>query len=115
MDFNIDISTKDSDTIQGIVSGEIDAYTAPILREKLETVKIQNGIKIELDFSNVNYMDSTGLGVIVTFYKNVVANEGEIKLTGFSNRLKRLFDITGLSEIMNIEQVGKVTTNNERI
>ncbi len=115
MDFNIDISKKGTNTIQGIISGEIDAFTAPILREKLETVKIQKESIIELDFSNVNYMDSTGLGAIVTFYKNVVANEGKIKLTGFSNRLQRLFDITGLSEIMNIEQVRKVTTNNERI
>lgn len=42
-----------------ISEGEIDTFTAPVLREELETVRIVEGRKIELDLSKVNYMDST--------------------------------------------------------
>ena len=47
-------------------------------------------------------MDSTGLGVIVGVFKSVRAHNGEFKLVGLSDRLKRLFDITGLADIIDI-------------
>jgi len=101
---NIQVVFKnDNDLVKGFISGEIDAFTAPMLREKLSTVELKKGLQAELNLSDVSYMDSTGLGVIVAFFKNVNANEGHVKLTGLSARLKRLFDITGLGEIMDIE------------
>lgn len=113
MDFKLDV-VEETGKVQAILQGEIDAYTAPVLREQLDGITISEGTQVELNFSNVNYMDSTGLSVIVAFYKSVVANGGEIVLTCLSERLKRLFDITGLTDIMNIE-VRKVISNNERI
>ncbi|MET0785838.1 MAG: anti-sigma factor antagonist [Paenisporosarcina sp.] len=101
---NIQVEFKnDNDLVQGFISGEIDAFTAPMLREKLSAVELKKGLQAELNLSEVSYMDSTGLGVIVAFFKNVNANKGHVKLTGLSPRLKRLFDITGLGEIMDIE------------
>ena len=101
---NIQVVFKnDNDLVKGFISGEIDAFTEPMLREKLSTVELKKGLQAELNLSDVSYMDSTGLGVIVAFFKNVNANEGHVKLTGLSPRLKRLFDITGLGEIMDIE------------
>ena len=47
-------------------------------------------------------MDSTGLGVFVGLFKTIKANGGQLYLTGLSERLRRLFDITGLGDIMNI-------------
>lgn len=101
---NIQVVLKEEENfVKGFISGEIDAFTAPILREKLATVQPNEGLQAELDMSDVSYMDSTGLGVIVAFFKNLNAINGHVKLTGLSPRLKRLFDITGLSEIMDIE------------
>lgn len=48
-------------------------------------------------------MDSTGLGIFVAFYKKVTKENASLKLVSLSNRLVRLFEITGLSELMNIE------------
>lgn len=101
---NIQVVLKEEDNfVKGYISGEIDAFTAPILREKLSTIDLKDGLEAELNMTEVSYMDSTGLGVIVAFFKNVNANNGHVKLTGLSARLKRLFDITGLGEIMDIE------------
>ncbi|MFJ7934981.1 STAS domain-containing protein [Sporosarcina sp. NPDC096371] len=85
------------------VVGEIDAFTAPKLRESLAPAEKLKDMQAELDLSEVEYVDSTGLGVFVGFYKAVKANGGHVKITGANQRLKRLFEITGLSEVMDIE------------
>ena len=59
-------------------------------------------LKMIVDLSDVSYMDSTGLGVFVGLFKELKANEGSLILTGMSDRLKRLFDITGLADVMDI-------------
>lgn len=99
---------EDNDILRGFVEGEIDAYTAPQLREGLEAVEVQQGANIEVDLTNVNYIDSTGLGVFVAFYKRVQREGGDVRLVGLSERIQRLFEITGLSELMNIEGEKKV-------
>ncbi|MGE7622344.1 STAS domain-containing protein [Viridibacillus sp. NPDC096237] len=113
MDFKLE--TVDVQKSIAYVSGEIDAFTAPKLREQLTNIKLTESVQIELDFRDVVYMDSTGLGVIVAFYKNVISAGGDMKLRRLSPRLRRLFNITGLSDIMNIEDEGKETTNHEGI
>jgi len=99
---------EDNDILRGFVEGEIDAYTAPQLREGLDAVEVQQGANIEVDLTNVNYIDSTGLGVFVAFYKRVQREGGDVRLVGLSERIQRLFEITGLSELMNIEGEKKV-------
>ena len=85
------------------IVGEIDAFTAPVLKERLASGEQMSGLEAELDLSEVDYMDSTGLGVFVGFYKSIKSNGGHLKITGVNKRLKRLFEITGLDEIMDIE------------
>ncbi|EON71090.1 STAS domain-containing protein [Lysinibacillus sphaericus] len=99
---------EDGAKLYGFVEGEIDTFTASGLREKLEAVKITEGLEIQLDLSKVNYMDSTGLGIFVAFYKRATREDGKVKLVGLSSRLQRLFEITGLSELMDIETDKKV-------
>lgn len=103
MNISVELQTIAELHIKGLIGGEIDAFTAPILREKLEEVTLQDNIHVELNLQDVSYMDSTGLGVFVGFYKSVIAANGHMELTGLSSRLKRLFDITGLVEIMDIQ------------
>lgn len=99
---------EDGDVLRGFIEGEIDTYTAPTLREELDSIRISNNLSIELDLSKVNYMDSTGLGVFVAFYKKVNRENGHLKLVRLTSRLSRLFDITGLNELMDIESNEKV-------
>ncbi|MEW8970883.1 MULTISPECIES: anti-sigma factor antagonist [Mesobacillus] len=101
MNISIDVKEKES-TLAVKVSGEIDAYTAPQLREKLFPLSEKEGVKMVVDLSEVNYMDSTGLGVFVGVFKNVRAHDGEFKIVGLSERLQRLFEITGLADIIDI-------------
>ena len=100
---NISIDVKEKESVLAVkVNGEIDAYTAPQLREKLFPLSEKEGVKMVVDLSEVNYMDSTGLGVFVGVFKNVRAHNGEFKIVGLSDRLQRLFEITGLADIIDI-------------
>ena len=101
----------------GYVEGEIDTYTAPILRQELDAVEVVPNKKIILNLSKVNYLDSTGLGIFVAFYKRVTRENGQLAFAELTPRLLRLFEITGLSELMKIqidETNEKVEFTNER-
>ena len=98
---------QDDKEIFVTVAGEIDAYTAPKLREELLPLSEGNHKVITINLKDVSYMDSTGLGVLVGLFKQLNKNDGELKLVELSDRLKRLFKITGLSTIM------KITTETE--
>ena len=109
---------EEENVLKGFVEGEIDTFTASVLRQELDAVTIEKGQQIELDLSKVSYLDSTGLGIFVAFYKKITREQAELKFVGLTARLLRLFEITGLSELMNIEYDDndeKVEYTNERI
>jgi anti-sigma B factor antagonist len=95
------------------VAGEIDAYTAPKLREELSTLAEEGNKTMVVNLKDVTYLDSTGLGVFVGLFKELSKNNGELKLIQLSDRLNRLFEITGLSNIMNISAKSKVEDGNK--
>lgn len=102
MNIKVDITEQTEEYTKLEIAGEIDAYTAPVLREKTEPLSKQDNMKVVADLSEVSYMDSTGIGVFVGLFKGIKANGGHLQLVGLSDRLKRLFDITGLADIMDI-------------
>lgn len=103
MNLSVELSEKDS--VQCFhIAGEIDAFTASLLKEKLATVQEIPGLQAELNLSDVTYIDSTGLGVFVGFYKALKTNDGYVRIIGVNDRVKRLFEITGLDEIIDIEK-----------
>lgn len=100
---NITINiTEKNNGLHVDLHGEIDAYTAPELRDKLFQYTNSPGVQMVVDLSGITYMDSTGLGVFVGLFKALKANEGKLNIIGLSERLKRLFDITGLADVMDI-------------
>lgn len=100
---NIEINiTEMNAEVHAKLAGEIDAYTAPKVREELFKYGDKQKLHMIVDLSDVSYMDSTGLGVFVGLFKALKANDGRLTLTGMSDRLKRLFEITGLADVMEI-------------
>lgn len=95
---------RNQDTTIVYLSGEIDAYTAPKLRETLIPLAEQSGQNVTVDLSEVQYIDSTGLGIFIGALKATHVHEGTLTLTGMSERVQRLFTITGLDEVIAIEQ-----------
>ncbi|HCW3340021.1 TPA: anti sigma b factor antagonist RsbV [Listeria monocytogenes] len=108
MNISIEIKERDTDHIDIFVAGEIDAYTAPKVKEALEVYQVKEGIVLRIDLTEVSYMDS-----IVGAFKSLRQRQSELVLFGLSDRLFRLFEITGLSDIIEIKNVeGEMNGNN---
>lgn len=101
MNLVIDVS-EDTGKSTVNLSGEIDAYTAPELKEALLPLTKQNGHIVEINLEDVNYMDSTGLGIFISALKSAKENNSQMKLVNLQERVYRLFKITGLDAIMDI-------------
>lgn len=84
------------------VSGEIDVYTAPRLREALVSLVDAGNYRLIVDMERVEFLDSTGLGVLVGGLKRVRAHDGGIDLVCTQGRILRIFRITGLSKVFSI-------------
>ena len=84
------------------VTGEIDVYTAAILRERIRDLAAKGAVHIIADLSRVDFLDSTGLGAVVAAYKRVRAHDGHLKLVATAPRVKRVFEITNLNRVVPI-------------
>lgn len=82
-------------------SGDIDIVTSPDFKEVvLDMFKDSNEILI--DGENLEYMDSTGLGVLISLLKKTRSNNSKISLTNLKPNIYKLFDITGLTNVFEI-------------
>ena len=86
------------------VGGEIDVYTAPKLRDKITELVGAGTYDIVIDLEAVEFLDSTGLGVIVGGLKKVRAHDGSLRLVCTQDRLLKIFRITGLAKVFDIHQ-----------
>jgi anti-sigma B factor antagonist len=82
------------------VTGEIDAFTAPKLREQLLSLVTQaDARKVTVDLQGVDYIDSTGIGILVAALKQGKKTGCQLLLQNLTPRVDRLFRITGLHEL----------------
>lgn len=102
MDLMLNEYSAAPDIIVVEVSGEIDVYTAPRLRETLVSLVDTGNYRLIVDMERVEFLDSTGLGVLVGGLKRVRAHDGGIDLVCTQGRILRIFRITGLSKVFNI-------------
>jgi len=84
------------------VGGEIDVYTAPRLRERLIGLVEGGNYQLIVNMEAVEFLDSTGLGVLVGGLKRVRAQDGGIDLVCTQSRILRIFRITGLNKVFSI-------------
>jgi anti-sigma B factor antagonist len=80
------------------VHGEIDVATSPTLREGLIDLVNGGATRLVLDLEAVDFLDSTGLGTIVSLLKRVRTHGGDLRLVCTEARIRRLFEITGLEK-----------------
>jgi len=86
------------------VGGEIDVYTAPKLRDKITELVADGVYDIVIDMEEVEFLDSTGLGVLVGGLKKVRAHDGTLQLVCNQDRLLKIFRITGLAKVFVIHE-----------
>jgi anti-sigma B factor antagonist len=84
------------------VGGEVDVYTAPRLRERLVELVDSGARNVVVDLGRVDFLDSTGLGVLVGALKRLRAVGGTFGLVCAKEPLLKIFRITALDQVFPI-------------
>lgn len=100
---DLKIESKEEEGI-GIITleGEVDVYTAPKLKSRLIDLVDEGKYNIIVDLQKVEFMDSSGLGVLVGGLKRVKSHQGSIVLVCTQENILKIFRITGLVKVFPI-------------
>jgi anti-sigma B factor antagonist len=82
------------------LTGEVDLYTAPMLRERIRELAAGGAVHLIADLSQVDFLDSTGLGVLVGSLRRLREDGGSLALVITTPRILRIFQITGLTKAL---------------
>lgn len=84
------------------LSGRLDTITSPKLQDELTDV-LTSYNEVELDFSNIDYVSSAGLRVLLFGQKKTKASGKSMKVKNITPEVMEVFEVTGFSEILTIE------------
>lgn len=82
--------------------GEIDGFAETALDAAYETAEGENTPSVLLNFSGVNYMNSTGIALIVGLLARARKSRRQLRTTGLSEHYQEIFNITRLSDFMTV-------------
>ncbi len=81
--------------------GEIDHHNASIIREKIDAKLEETKLKkLIFNFKEINFMDSSGIGMVIGRYRMLQSQNGVVFVTNLSKEVYRIFDISGLFKII---------------
>ncbi len=101
MDLRLDVTQRDGWSVLA-VGGEVDVATAPRLRERLIALVNDEQYQIVVDLVGVDFIDSTGLGVLIGALKRVRTHGGQLLLVCTERRILKVFEITGLDRVFQL-------------
>jgi len=99
MDIGIDITQQGGTTVV-TVSGEVDLQTALRLAAALEEARATAGASIVVDLSTVDFLDSSGLGVLVTAHRETESAGRQLRLVRPRPAVGKVLTITRMSEVI---------------
>lgn len=84
---------------------EIDQHTTDKIRRKLDN-EIERFIprKVIFDFSNISFMDSSGIGMVLGRYKLIKILGGNLEIINVNKATKKIFDMSGITRVISIKQ-----------
>lgn len=93
------------DSLKAELLGDIDDHTAKEMRESIDTAaKRLRPNELELDFSGISFMDSSGIGLIIGRYKLMKMWNGSVILSGMSKRIEMIVRLSGAEKLVQMER-----------
>jgi len=100
---NFKIQRNDHDRFSTLsISGFLDAHTAPKLEEAIQSLLDDGRYAIIVNFKDLTYISSAGLGVFMGFIEEIRTKNGDIKMCRMSPKIYRVFDLLGFPTIYQI-------------
>jgi anti-sigma B factor antagonist len=84
------------------LKGFLDAHTAPVFEEEIQKLLDENRFKLVVNFEELSYISSAGLGVFMGFIEDIRENSGDIKLTSMTKKVFRVFELLGFPNLYEI-------------
>lgn len=83
------------------LNGELDHHSSSYVRDEIDDeILAKNPKNILFDMSHLNFMDSSGIGVIIGRYKFIASNGGKVGIVSMKPQIKRIYEICGLKRII---------------
>jgi anti-sigma B factor antagonist len=95
-------TTQDGDYTVVAVTGELDVYTAPVLEESLGDLVDDGKSDLVVDLSDVSFMDSTGLGLLIKALKWTREHDGSLRIVANTEKVLKVFRVTGLDGVLSL-------------
>jgi anti-sigma B factor antagonist len=99
LDIKVD---KQAESCSITLAGEVDVYTSPSFKERLVSAVDEGCLNIVVDLESVDFIDSSGLGVLVSGLRRVKEQGGSIRLVCTRDHILKVFRITGLDRVFPI-------------
>ena len=101
------------------LAGEIDLHVSPRLRQSLQRLVADKTPALAVDFSGVDYIDSSGLATLIEYIREASGHGGRLVLFGMQPRVKMVFELVRLHELFAIvadfkEAVGRLEADTPR-
>lgn len=106
---------KSNDVLLIFLAGEINAQNAPAIKEEIENIISQNpGVEIAFDASDLSYISSAGLRVLLSIQKKLGKNK--LTVQNVTKEVYEIFDVTKFTDLMNVEKKpGKISVEGAEI
>ena len=87
------------------LQGEIDHHTAKDMREGIDkAINFYMPTLLILDFSEISFMDSSGIGLVMGRYKNLKKNGAKLSLSNLSGNIYKIMKLAGIERLAEIEK-----------
>jgi len=81
------------------ITGEIDLHASPELRDRLQECAKAKTPLLLLDFTGVDYIDSSGLATLIEYVREIGGFGGRLELFGLQKKVRTIFDLVRLNEL----------------
>ena len=95
--------TQTDNKVMVSLAGRLDTVTSSEFEKNLAPYFAMNGLELQLDCTEMEYISSAGLRVVLTTHKNVTSKGGQFILHNLNKEVRSVFDMTGFSRILTIE------------
>lgn len=93
----------DSKTLTVYIDGPLNAQALDEVQEKINNLEINTGDLVVMDCTEMSYICSSGLRIFLAMHKNVTQRGSKLIIRGLQPLVKNVFDMTGFTQIFNIE------------
>ncbi|MGQ9631458.1 MAG: STAS domain-containing protein [bacterium] len=112
---SMEMSIRESQDIAIVdLSGEIDAQNSSDIKSRIKALISDGKVKFVINLSGVRYMDSSGLGVLVSGLKTARKDGGDLKLSGLQPEVQNIFELTQLNKVFEIYESESEAINSYR-